>query len=263
MRRPVADHRLCGRAGAHRPAAIAARCAPRRNGRPGCAPAGRSPAFGPRWRVLNRRRYGAGRGHRPAGRCPRRSAATSAEGWRLHPALLDLATGWAMGLIAGYQPTDLVGAGQLWTAVRVYAPFRPRFVSCTSAMLATNRRRLADSAPFDITLADPQGTSAWTDRGFQHPPPGRRAGPAPAPIPRDRLEFDDAAQTPLSPAEERLRHNLTQGIRPEEGAEAFATARWRWGPAAGHRVVRCPARADRQAGGAGRPPRGQTRRRPD
>jgi thioesterase domain-containing protein/acyl carrier protein len=49
-----------------------------------------------------------------------------------------------------------------------------------------------------------------------------RSAPAPSPA---EMEFDGAAVAqPLSPAEERLSHNLSQGIRPEEGAEAFARA---------------------------------------
>ena len=47
---------------------------------------------------------------------------------------------------------------------------------------------------------------------------------ATAPDPRE-LEFDDAdAQRAASPAEERLLHNLGQGIKAEEGAEAFRRA---------------------------------------
>jgi hypothetical protein len=40
------------------------------------------------------------------------------------------------------------------------------------------------------------------------------------------VEFDDgpAAGKPLSPAEERLMHAFSQGIRPDEGAEAFSRA---------------------------------------
>ena len=76
---------------------------------------------------------------------------------------------------------------------------------------------------FDITLAAPDGVVFAEIRGFTiH----RLAGDA---------HFAAAAQAPqgvrtkgggrsLSPGEERLYHNIAQGIRPAEGSQAFFTA---------------------------------------
>ena len=54
-------------------------------------------------------------------RLPERFAGDLAAGYLLHPALLDLATGWAMELIPGYAPTHL-WVPVSYRSVRVHAP---------------------------------------------------------------------------------------------------------------------------------------------
>ena len=165
--------------------------------------------FGPRWRCLRERSLGPGEGLARL-----TLPAAGAEGMMLHPGLLDLATGWAMALIPGYAPDRLwvpLGYGR----IRVFAPLAGPVLSHV---------RLADgsadagSARFDVTLADEAGQVLVAVEGFtmRRLDSGLRFA-APAPV---RPE----AMRPLSPGEERLRHNLSQGIRPEEGAEAFFRA---------------------------------------
>lgn len=175
-------------------------------------------SFGPRWRVLRRTALGAGEGIARLA-LPPAHANDPAQGWLLHPALLDLATGWAMGLIAGYQPTHL-WVPVSYARIRVHGPLPAEIVSWVRN--AAPNRAEAPSARFDITLATPDGRVCMEVEGFTiH----RLDGPLSLqPDPRG-LEFDDDGQPhPLSPAEERLRQTLAQGIRPEEGAEAFHRA---------------------------------------
>ncbi|MDZ4094724.1 MAG: KR domain-containing protein, partial [Paracoccaceae bacterium] len=176
-------------------------------------------AFGPRWRVLTRAAIGQGEGIATLALADAFSA-DLAEGWLLHPALLDIATGWAMGLIAGYQPTHL-WVPMSYARVRVIAPL-PGQVTSWVRNAAPNRA--ADPvAVFDITLADAQGNICAEIEGFTiRKLEGALAMTAPEA--RD-LEFEDAgAERSVSLAEERLLHNFTQGIRANEGPEAFHRA---------------------------------------
>ncbi|MFO1104483.1 MAG: SDR family NAD(P)-dependent oxidoreductase [Amaricoccus sp.] len=207
--------------------AIAARCPDRRL----AEGAGdlRSPqeehlAFGPRWRVLRSMAYGAGEGLAEL-RLAERFAPDLAAGYRLHPALLDLATGWAMELIEGYEPTHL-WVPVSYRSVRVHAPL-PGHVFSWMRNGADNR---ADSpfASFDITITDAAGRVLMEIEGFSIRRLDGQAGFGQTRAPSAaEVEFADAEaglRQPLSPAEERLAWNLTQGIRPKEGADAFARA---------------------------------------
>src|SRR5262249_50653753 len=144
-------------------------------------------------------------------------------GWLLHPALLDLATGWAMGLIEGYEPTHL-WAPVSYASVRVHRPLPAEIRSWVRN--AGPNRADAPFARFDVTLTDPSGAVCVEIKDF----PTRRLGGAlvlwARPDPRG-LKFpknEPAEARPLSPGGARLRHNLSHGIRPEEGAEAFGRA---------------------------------------
>ena len=174
--------------------------------------------FGPRWKVLDRTALGKGEGiadlSLPSG--------TAEDGCLLHPALLDIATGWAMELIEGWQPTHL-WAPVRYASVRVHAPLGERVVSWVRN--AAQNRADAETASFDVTLCAPDGAVLVEVKGFTIRKLASadilRATPA---LTAAEVEFETGAAQPLSPAEERLAHNLSQGIRPEEGAEAFARA---------------------------------------
>lgn len=175
-------------------------------------------AFGPRWRVIRSRALAAQEGLATLS-LPDAFAAEAGP-WILHPALMDMATGWAMGLIDGYRPEHL------WVPVS-YARIRVlRGLPATVVSWVRNAgpNRASDpTARFDVTLATADGEVCVEIEGFSI----RRLEGALAfakPEPRD-LEFDeDAAQRPTSPAEDRLLHAFSMGIRPEEGAAAFARA---------------------------------------
>ncbi|GGW26489.1 hypothetical protein GCM10011452_13400 [Gemmobacter lanyuensis] len=202
------------------PAAIAARCGAVTEDPRGL----RSPqedhlTFGPRWRVLHRMALGAGEGLATL-TLPLAAQVDLKEGWLMHPALMDLATGWAMGLIAGYRP-DHLWVPVSYGRVRVWGPIPARILSWVRN--AAPNAAAGPVAVFDVTLADDTGRvlaeiSGFTIRKLE-------GGLAPAPLAERDLEFDtpDPAKPP-SPQEERLLHNLSQGISAAEGADAFARA---------------------------------------
>jgi acyl transferase domain-containing protein/thioesterase domain-containing protein/acyl carrier protein len=176
-------------------------------------------SFGPRWRVLQARAVGASEGLATLA-LPAPFRAEAGE-WLLHPSLMDLATGWAMGLIKGYRP-DHLWVPVSYGLVRVLRPLPGEIVS--HVVSAADNRAEGATATFNVTLATPEGEVCVEIEGFSI----RKLEGAlsiPSPDPRE-LEFDDgpAAGKPLSPAEERLMHAFSQGIRPDEGAEAFSRA---------------------------------------
>ncbi len=182
-------------------------------------------AFGPRWRVLDARALGDGEG------IARLSLPAEAlgDGCQLHPALLDISTGWAMDLIAGYQPTHL-WVPVRYASVRVHGPLPTEVISWVRN--ASDNRADAETANFDVTLCDTNGRVVMEINGFTIRKLENldllRAAPR---LTAAEVETEDTAgPQALSPAEERLAHNLSQGILPQEGVEAF------------HRVLAGPLR---------------------
>lgn len=169
-------------------------------------------AFGPRWKVLDNVALGDGEG------LARLKAAPIAanDGMALHPALLDIATGWAMQLIEGYTYDHLWVPGAYET-IRVFNAL-PAEVYSWVRLVGTATAQ-DGMAVFDVVLMDARGTVCVEIEGFTI----RKveAGLAmPTPVPAAAT----SGPRPFSPAEERLRHNLTQGIPPQQGAEAFLRA---------------------------------------
>jgi len=174
-------------------------------------------AFGQRWHVLRSTALGKGEAIAHLA-LPDAFHDDLKQGYQLHPAMMDLATGWAMQLIAGYSPTHLwvpVSYGH----VRVYAPLPAKIVSWVRS--ASHANTGATTASFDVTICAPDGRvlvdiedftihQLATDAGFARPAPAKA--------------IETPAERPLSPAEELLKHNLSQGIQPTEGGEAFMRA---------------------------------------
>jgi acyl transferase domain-containing protein/thioesterase domain-containing protein/acyl carrier protein len=181
-------------------------------------------AFGPRWRVLRATALGPGEGLAEL-ELPEAARGDLAEGWTLHPALLDLATGWAMDLVPGYAPTHL-WVPMSYGTVAVFAPLGERVLS--HVRIADGATAAQGVVAFDVTICDPEGAvlvevSRFTIRRIEA---GRGFGAA-EPASPGLVTFDTeagGARAPLSPAEARLARNLARGIRPEEGVEAFHRA---------------------------------------
>ena len=174
--------------------------------------------FGPRWRVISTRSMTATEGLAHL-QLPDAFAAETRDWW-LHPALLDMATGWAMGLIEGYAP-DHLWVPVSYARIRVLRPLPAQIVSWVRN--AAPNRADNPTASFDVTLATPDGAVCVQIEGFAM----RRleGGLTFAPPDARELDFDDAAvAAATSPAQDRLLHAFAQGIRPDEGGAAFGRA---------------------------------------
>ncbi len=180
-------------------------------------------AFGPRWRVLKDMRFGATEG---LGRLSLPVAARSdlRDGYLLHPALLDIATGWAMELAPGYSD-DTLWVPVSYRRVTVLKPL-PADIFSWVRIPPTDSSNVG-FATFDVTICDPDRTPCVEIEGFMMKRlENARAFATPAPVDLREIEFDqDAAQTqPVTAAEERLAYIVSQGIRPTEGPDALVRA---------------------------------------
>jgi acyl transferase domain-containing protein/thioesterase domain-containing protein/NAD(P)-dependent dehydrogenase (short-subunit alcohol dehydrogenase family) len=237
-------------------AAIQSRCGPPETGQGLTSPQEAHLTFGPRWRVLNSRAYGAREGIASLALPP---AFQNEPGpWHLHPALMDLATGWAMGLIDGYTP-DHLWVPMSYGRLKSYATLPAQITSWVRS--AAPNRATDATAVFDITLTDPKGRVIVEIEGFTI----RRLDGAlnfTAPDARD-LTFDDSGPKQLSAAEERLAHTLSQGIPPSMGADVFTRALALNTPQIIVSSLDLPALVKQANATQSAPPKGQTFARPD
>ncbi len=180
--------------------------------------------FGPRWRVLRSVAYGEGEGVARLQLPPAFESDLEA-GYILHPALLDLATGWAMHLIEGYE-SDHLWVPVSYQTVKVHRPLPGAVWSWVRN--AQENRVDAPFAVFDVTLCDAQGDICLEVQGFSIK--RLQEGGFSSSVSRldaRELEFEEAGgggHAKLSPAEEQLQYNMSQGILPREGADAFGRA---------------------------------------
>lgn len=176
--------------------------------------------FGPRWRVLQQTVLGQGEG---LARLQLPQAAAQ-DNCLLHPGLMDLATGWAISLVPGYDGAAL-WVPLAYRSLRIFAPLTPEIHS---------HMRLApgattENASFDITLTDATGTVLVEIAGFQMT---RLAGGFEATPPQTNPDHSaealglaaGAAPQPLSEEERRLQLNLANGIRATQGPDALSRA---------------------------------------
>lgn len=184
--------------------------------------------FGPRWRVLRHARFGRTEAlatlHLPE------AFQGDLEHYGLHPALLDIATSFAMDLIEGYQQTH-----ELWVPVSYRNTCFYRVLPATIVSWVRNQpsnHAQADTAIFKITLSDESGAILAEIEAFtiMRLRPGTELTVA-TPLASD-LEFDrDSGQSgryQLTPAERMLQHNLRQGITPAEGVEILQRVLGNW-----------------------------------
>ncbi len=143
-------------------AAIAARLPAPERGEGLASPQEAHLAFGPRWRVVQSRSLGVGEGLAELA-LPAAFAGEPDQGWLLHPALMDLATGWGMGLIAGYAP-DHLWVPVSYDRVQVFAPLPARVFSHMRNAAANAAQGAV--ARFDVTLADASGAVLVEVTGF-------------------------------------------------------------------------------------------------
>ncbi|MFL0811272.1 MAG: SDR family NAD(P)-dependent oxidoreductase [Agarilytica sp.] len=184
--------------------------------------------FGSRWHVLRDAKYGDGES---AARLSLDDKFVNDLGdYKIHPGLLDIATGYAMRLIKGYAKNGK--AENLWVPVS-YASFKyykPLTQQIYSWVRNAKENTVDDDfASFDICLFDWKGNllaqvNKLTIRKMDGEVKFSDVDVA------AQLEVDtstdskgDAEFRALSPAEMAFQHNLSQGILPAEGTEALIT----------------------------------------
>lgn len=177
--------------------------------------------FGPRWHVLRELAYGE---HEAIARLELPEAYRSdLPQYALHPALMDLATGYAMDLLAGYEQCVDLWVPVSYRQLRVYGPLPQRVVSWVRNH--GENRADAEFATFDVTIADESGRVLVEVREFtiHRLPQSDTFGLAPTPSAAE-LELEPSttqADRQPTPAEEAFAHNLSHGITPAEGVAAF------------------------------------------
>ena len=181
--------------------------------------------FGPRWRVLQSVAHGEGEGLAYL-KLPDAFKSDLSAGYFLHPALLDLATGWAMRLITGYS-SDHLWVPVSYQSVKVHRPLPGTVWSWVRN--AQDNRSDAPFAVFDVTLCDANGDVCVEVQGFSIK--RLQEGGFSSSVNRldaRELVFEETgganAHAKLSSAEEQLQYNISQGILPHEGADAFGRA---------------------------------------
>ena len=175
--------------------------------------------FGPRWHVLRETAMGAGEGIARLA-LPDDVRGDLLDGHLLHAGLMDLATGWAIGLAAGYD------ARHLWVPVsygliRVHAPL-PAEVQ--SWVRLSDGQGGDDFARFDVTICDPSGKVLVEVNEFAMKRLEDGFDIAPLSAAEVRFADEDREEQHLSPAEERLAYMVSQGIRAHEGPAALRRA---------------------------------------
>lgn len=184
--------------------------------------------FGPRWQVLRQAKYA--QGESTAVLALDDSFKHDLNDFKIHPALLDIATGYAMPLIEGY--VSDASSGQLWVPVS-YGTFtyrKPLTQKVVSWVRNASSNKVSDGfASFDVSIYDEQGTLLVDVRKLTIKKLDGVVDFSKADN-NITLEKDDSSESKgdadfrqLSPAELAFQHNLSQGILPSEGCEALAS----------------------------------------
>jgi acyl transferase domain-containing protein/thioesterase domain-containing protein/acyl carrier protein len=174
--------------------------------------------FGPRWRVVRELRYGPGQALATIALAP--EFAADVERFRLHPAALDLATGFAMELVPGYD------ARRLWVplayrSIRVFDRLPAAYRSFVRACRPVGNG--GDLVAVDLVLCGADGRVLVEVEGFQMKRLAADQTFALAPVPtRADLGIEKApARGAGSAAEQLLADNIQKGILPAEGMDAL------------------------------------------
>ncbi|MGA3265029.1 MAG: SDR family oxidoreductase, partial [Terracidiphilus sp.] len=164
--------------------------------------------FGPRWRSLMRLHIGKHEALAEIELAERFSADVST--LRVHPALLDMATGASLYLTEDYEHCDDLFLPISYRRMRVYRPIPGRIFSHVRSRQQTPLRNEIET--FDITIFDEQGQVLAEIEGFAM---RRIADYAKA------LENGLARDVARSGGEQPIEIAARHGIQPQEGARAL------------------------------------------
>jgi acyl transferase domain-containing protein/thioesterase domain-containing protein len=178
--------------------------------------------FGPRWRVLREVHYGSDQALADL-ELPRTFHRDLAE-HGLHPALLDLATGFAMGLIPGYDPEQGLWVPLGYGRIEVFESLPRRVLALARAGAGGKPERGLFS--FDIDVLDVHGRVLLRAREFtlrrldQLPDLAHLTPPGPEEIEFDPREDNGERRAP-SAQELRFAQRVAAGLTPAEGSNAL------------------------------------------
>ncbi|GAA4131449.1 beta-ketoacyl synthase N-terminal-like domain-containing protein [Aminobacter aganoensis] len=176
--------------------------------------------FGPRWKVLR----SLARGDREALAELRLDEAYRGDiaGFIAHPALLDIATGFALDLAPGHATSHALWAPMSYGSIAFYMRLPEAIVSWARLSEASD---LGDGfATFDITIATPDGNIvAEIERFVMKRLDDDLALASAQRVDRARKPAGDDKE-PLSPAALQLAAQVSQGILPAEGFDAMLRA---------------------------------------
>ncbi|PZO74498.1 MAG: polyketide synthase [Mesorhizobium amorphae] len=175
--------------------------------------------FGARWRTLRAAAFGDTEALATLSLDPAHCA-DIAMGILTHPALLDIATGFAMPLVEAFRSADVLWAPASYGVVRLHAPLPERVVS--HIRLVAGHDFGPDYAAFDITIADASGRVVFeAERFLMKKLADDSAFAQASQRPAARTSGPEQAATP---AMLRLAAQVRQGIRPAEGLDALLRA---------------------------------------
>ncbi len=186
--------------------------------------------FGPRWRVLRQASFGADEALGRLELAERFAGDLSAFG--LHPALLDIATGFALEMVES-NDDDALWVPVSYRRVRVHADLPQRI---RSWVRLGKRPAGADVAfaIFDVTIADEDGQTIVEVEGLTMRRLDDDAFALARPPTASEIEPGGRGRD-LSPGELAFQHNLSQGITQAEGLSALARVLQH--PERGHVIV--------------------------
>lgn len=175
--------------------------------------------FGERWNTLINQSVGEAEGLAEL----RLNAASKLDSdYILHPALLDISTGWAIQLVPGYVGDNL-WVPMSYQSVRVFAPHTERVYSW--ARLSPRQTDFSTMASVDVTICDQDGNVLVDIVGFQMQKQDRPDFLDEKSLATAQTETDSAGvATSSAAASTRMRQQLAQGIKIDEGVALFESA---------------------------------------
>ena len=176
--------------------------------------------FGPRWQVLRSLSIGPG-GAMAHLALDDAFNADLQQGYLVHPALLDIATGYAMALIPGYDPARGLWVPMSYGRIRLYGSLPAEIWS--HVRLNTTSDFGPGYATFDVTICDTNGRVLIDVEGFTIKHIGTTIDLAAAAT-GTRASGSQSSTTDLSPALAQLAAQVDQGILPDEGGDALVRA---------------------------------------
>ncbi|MFM9994462.1 MAG: type I polyketide synthase [Phycisphaerales bacterium] len=178
-------------------------------------------AFGPRWNVVKSVRYGENEALAEL-ELPEEFREDLAA-YKLHPAMMDMATGFGLPLVPGYAGSDALYVPMGYRRLRMYGPVPQRAVSVVRSDPKNHANR--EFATFDVTIADESGRVVVEIEQFTV---RRTAGSEVLSAPADRAPAESTSEggaadraAPLALGERLFLEIYENGIHPDDGMDAL------------------------------------------